>query len=107
MNLQPRVTTGSAFLVGDLHDVSKLKNKNWVIRLHVLEGRGRFIFTDETGEARLIVLASKGVKEIRSSDYAASLPGDKLRLCVADPIAGAVGENKSMTPRVTYSCSIT
>ncbi len=106
MIIQPRVTTSAALFIGELCDIRKWKKLPWVIRLHITEGAGRFAFSDETGEARLMILASESV-ELRSEDYAESLPGDKLRLSLMDPVSTLWDKNKYLGPRVTFSCSIT
>jgi hypothetical protein len=109
MILQKRTTTRAAFFVGDLRDLRKLK-KPWTITLRVFEGGGRFVFTDESGEARLIVTAAEGTREIKAEDFAGALTGSHLRLSVADPVAGPwrrSGQARDADPRVTFQCSIT
>jgi hypothetical protein len=105
MVLQSKTSTTAALFVGELRDVSDLIKKDWVISLRVFEGSGKFYFTDETGEARLIVLAGEGVRELRSLDDF-RLTGKKLRLCAADPAFGS-GPKSLRAPSLTYQCSIT
>jgi hypothetical protein len=109
MNLQPKVSTSAALFVGDIHDVSKLKGKDWVITLRVFEGGATFYFSDESGEAKLIFKEPEGVREIRREDFAGSLTGSKLRVSAADPVAGPwrrTGQSRTADPKVTYQCSI-
>ena len=108
--LQPKVTTTSALFIGGLVNVGHLLSKDFVITLRVFEGFGKFIFSDESAEARLIFLADEGTHRLRADDFAGSLTGKALRLSAADPAPGSgpkSGRGRSAIARVTYQCSLT
>lgn len=111
VTLQGKVTTTSALFIGELKDVGDLLKKDFVITLRVFEGSGKFYFNDDSGEAKLILLADERIRELSAEDFGGSLmDSQKLRLSAADPAQGSgpkSGKGRSPIARLAYQCSIT